>query len=324
MTEMYRRAVLTGISSAIAAPSIVRAQAEWPKGPIKFIVPFPPGGGTDPIARITQTKLIETTGWQIVVENKPGAAGVIGATAVAKAAPDGQTWLVTFDSHILSPAFGRNLAYKDSDLFNVMLFGRAPLVITCHPDRPYRTFSEAMADARQRPGKVSMGMLSNSQSLLLMTYVKKANDFDMNLIFYKGGGPIVQDGVAGVTDLSIVTLVSATPQIAAGKLRALATTGEKRSFALPDTPTLVEQGSKTYPTYSWWGIYAPAGTPRPVIDRMHAELTKAVRSPDVTKKFVDQIHLEIDASTPEEFAAFQKSEQERWFKVIKDNDIKSD
>ena len=287
-------------------------------------MPFPPGGGTDPIARITQTKLIEITGWQIVVENKPGAAGVIGATAVAKAAPDGQTWLVTFDSHILSPAFGGNLPYKDSDLFNVMLFGRAPLVITCHPDRPYRNFSEAMADARKRPGKVSMGMLSNSQSLLLMTYVKKANDFDMNLIFYKGGGPIVQDGVAGVTDLSITTLVSATPQIAAGKLRALATTGEKRSFALPDTSTLAEQGTKTYPTYSWWGIYAPTGTPRPVIDRMHAELTRAVRSPDVTRKFVDQIHLEIDASTPEEFAAFQKSEQERWFKVIKDNDVKSD
>ena len=324
MTKIYRRAVLAGIGSALAAPSIVKAQAEWPKGPIRFIVPFPPGGGTDPIARITQTKLIEITGWQIVVENKPGAAGVIGATAVAKAAPDGQTWLVTFDSHILSPAFGGNLPYKDSDLFNVMLFGRAPLVITCHPDRPYRNFSEAMADARQRPGKVSMGMLSNSQSLLLMTYVRKANDFDMNLIFYKGGGPIVQDGVAGVTDLSITTLVSATPQIAAGKLRALATTGEKRAVALPDTPTLAEQGTRTYPTYSWWGIYAPTGTPRPVIDRMHAELTRAVRSPDVTRKFIDQIHLEIDASTPEAFAAFQKSEQERWFKVIKDNDIKSD
>ena len=324
MTKIYRRAVLAGIGSALAAPSIVKAQAEWPRGPIRFIVPFPPGGGTDPIARITQTKLIEITGWQIVVENKPGAAGVIGAAAVAKAAPDGQTWLVTFDSHILSPAFGGNLPYKDSDLFNVMLFGRAPLVITCHPDRPYRNFSEAMADARQRPGKVSMGMLSNSQSLLLMTYVKKANDFDMNLIFYKGGGPIVQDGVAGVTDLSITTLVSATPQIAAGKLRALATTGEKRAIALPDTPTLAEQGTRTYPTYSWWGIYAPTGTPRPVVDRMHAELTRAVRSPDVTRKFIDQIHLEIDASTPEAFAAFQKSEQERWFKVIKDNDIKSD
>jgi tripartite-type tricarboxylate transporter receptor subunit TctC len=159
-----------------------------------------------------------------------------------------------------------------------MLFGRAPLVITAI-DRPYRNFSEAMADARKRPGQVSMGMLSNSQSLLLMTYVKKANDFDMNLIFYKGGGPIVQDGVAGVIDLSITTLVSATPQIAAGKLRALATTGEKRSFALPDTSTLAEQGTRTYPTYSWWGIYAPTGT-RAVVDRMRQ--TPGVRSPDMT------------------------------------------
>ena len=324
MAVMRRRVVLAASMGAALWVPRVNAQADWPKGPIKFIVPFPPGGGTDPIARIIAAKLGETTGWQIVVENKPGAAGVIGATAAAKSPPDGQTWMVTFDSHILSPAFTPNLTYKDSDLFNVMLVGRAPLVITCHPDRPYKTFAEVVDDARKRPGQVSIGMLSNSQSLLLMTYVKKANDFDMNLIFYKGGGPIVQDGVAGVTDLSITTMVSVTPQIAAGKLRTLATTGAKRSFALPDTPTLAEQGTKTYPTYSWWGIYAPTGTPKPVIDRMHAELTRAVRSPDVTKKFVDQIHLEIDASTPEEFAAFQKSEQERWFRVIKDNDIKSD
>src|SRR5262245_39733032 len=141
MTAVYRRAVVAGIGSAIAVPSIVRAQAEWPKGPIHFIVPFPPGGGTDPIARIIAAKLGETTGWRIVVENKPGAAGVIGATSVAKALPDGQTWLVTFDSHILSPAFTPNLPYRDSDLINVMLIGRAPLVITCHPDRPYTSFA---------------------------------------------------------------------------------------------------------------------------------------------------------------------------------------
>jgi tripartite-type tricarboxylate transporter receptor subunit TctC len=310
--------------AAVALASGGAGAQGYPNRPITLICPWPAGGPTDTHLRKLSELASKHLGQPIIVENKPGAAGVIGATAAAKAAPDGQTWMVTFDSHILSPAFGSNLPYKDSDLFNVMLFGRAPLVITCHPDRPYRNFSEAMADARTRPGRVSMGMLSNSQSLLLMTYVKKANDFDMNLIFYKGGGPIVQDGVAGVTDLSITTLVSATPQIAAGKLRALATTGEKRSVALPDTSTLAEQGTRTYPTYSWWGIYAPTGTPRPVIDRMHAELTKAVRSPDVTRKFVDQIHLEIDASTPEEFAAFQKSEQERWFKVIKDNDIKSD
>jgi tripartite-type tricarboxylate transporter receptor subunit TctC len=248
---------------------------------------------------------------------------VVGATVAAKSPPDGQTWMVTFDSHILSPGFNA-LPYKDSDLFNVMLIGRAPLVIVCHPDRPYNNFAEAVADARKRPGKLSIGMLSASQSLLLMTYIGKENDFDANFIFYKGGGPIAQDALAGVTDLAINTMVSVTPYFRSGKLRPLATTGEKRPPALPDTPTLIEQGIKAYPTYSWWGLYAPTGTPRPIVDRMNAEVAKAVRSADVTQKFVDQIHLEILASSPEEFASFQKVEQERWFKIIKDNGIKGD
>ena len=324
MSVLRRRAVLAGtIGTTLCAPGIVNAQADWPKGPIKFIVPFPPGGGTDPIARIIAAKLGDTTGWQIMVENKPGAAGVVGAAVAAKSPPDGQTWMVTFDSHILSPGFN-TLPYRDSDLFNVMLIGRAPLVIACHPDRPYNNFAEAVADARKRPGKLSIGMLSASQSLLLMTYISKENGFDANFIFYKGGGPIAQDALAGVTDLAITTLVSVTPYFPAGKLRPLATTGEKRPPVLPDTPTLIEQGIKAYPTYSWWGLYAPAGTPRPIVDRMNAEVAKAVRSADVTQKFVDQIHLEILASSPEEFASFQKVEQERWFKIIKDNGIKGD
>ena len=122
----------------------------------------------------------------------------------------------------------------------------------------------------------------------------------------------------------MIPLVSVTPFIRGGKLRALATTGEKRTAALPDTPTLNEQGIKAYPTYSWWGVYAPSGTPRPIVDRMNAEITKAIRSPDVTQKFTDQIHLEILTSSPEGFASFQRAEQERWFKIIRDNDIKTD
>ena len=324
MPELRRRTVLAGLGSATAAPAIVRAQSSWPNGPMRFIVPFPPGGGTDPIARIIAAKLGETTGWQIIVENKPGAAGVIGATIVAKAPTDGQTWLVTFDSHILSPAFSTNLPYKESDLANVMLVGRAPLVIVCHPDRPYRDFVEVVADARRRPGRVSFGMLSASQSLLLITYVKKENAFEPNLIFYKGGGPIVQDALAGTTDVAVTTLASADPHLRTGRLRPLGTTGESRPRALPDTRTLSEQGIKSYPTYSWWGIYAPAAVPPAIIERMNGEIAKAVRSPDVTQKFVDQIHLEILASSPEAFAAFQKVEQERSFKIIKENDIKTD
>ena len=324
MAIVRRRAVLAGsIGAALSAPS-VNAQADWPKGPIKFIVPFPPGGGTDPIARIIAAKLGDTTGWQIVVENKPGAAGVVGAAIVAKAPADGQTWLVTFDSHILSPAFSSNLPYKESELFNVMLVGRAPLVIVCHPDRPYRDFREVVADARQRPGKVSMGMLSTSQSLLLATHLKNENGFEPNLIFYKGGGPIVQDALGGVTDTAITTLASAMPYCRSDKLRPLATTGDKRPPALPDTPTLAEQGIKSYPTYSWWGIYAPSGMPAPVLERMNGELTKAVRSADVTQKLVTQVYLEVLASSPQEFAAFQKAEQDRWFKIIRENNIKAE
>ena len=314
MPNVRRRSLLmSSVAATLATPVAVEAQSEWPKGLIKFIVPFPPGGSTDPVARFIQSRIMESAGWQIVVENKPGAAGAIGAAIVAKSPPDGQTWLVAFDSHILiSPFAGNTLPYKDSDLLNVMLVGRAPLAIACHPDRPYRNFADAVADARQRPGKPSVGVLTASQALLLITHLQKENDFDVNLIFYKGGAPTVQDLLAGVTDMALTTLAAVDPHIRSGRLRALATTGETRTPMLPDTPTLREQGIKGYPTYSWWGIYTPAGTPQPIVERMNAEMAKAVRSPEVAPKLAAQIGMEILATSPQAFADFQKVEQERW------------
>ena len=325
MTILRRRAVLASVTTIVAAAPVTRAQTgDWPKGPIRVVVPFPPGGTTDPVARLLAAKVSDNTGWQTVIDNKPGAAGAIGAAIAAKAAPDGQTWMITFDSHILSPAFTPNLPYKDSELFNVMLVGRAALAVACHPDRPYRTFADVVGDARARPGKVSVGLLSASGALLLTAYLQKANGFTLNQIYYKGGGPTVQDVLAGVTDFTVTTLGALQPHFRAGKLRPLATTGEQRAPGLADVPTLGEQGFTTYPTYSWWGVYVPAGTPRPVVDRMSVELARAARAPDVARKFADQIDMEIIASTPEEFAAFQHREQERWFQVIRENDIKSD
>jgi tripartite-type tricarboxylate transporter receptor subunit TctC len=326
MPNVRRRSLLMGSAAAsLAAPTLVEAQSEWPKGLIKFIVPFPPGGSTDPVARFIQSKIMESAGWQIVVENKPGAAGAIGAAIVAKAAPDGQTWLVAFDSHILiSPFAGNTLPYKDSDLLNVMLVGRAPLAIACHPDRPYKNFADAVADARQRPGKPSVGVLTASQALLLITHLQKENGFDVNVIFYKGGAPTVQDLLAGVTDMALTTLAALEPHVRVGRLRALATTGEARTPVLPDTPTLHEQGVKGYPTYSWWGLYAPAGTPRPIVERMNAEAAKAVRSAEVAPKLTAQIGMEILATSPEAFADFQKVEQARWTRIIEENGIKAD
>jgi tripartite-type tricarboxylate transporter receptor subunit TctC len=325
MALLRRRAVVAGsVASVFASSAAVHAQADWPKGAIRVIIPFPPGGTTDPVARIIAAKVGENTGWQTIPENKPGAAGAIGAGIVAKSPPDGQTWLVTFDSHILSPAFTPNLPYKDSELFNVMLVGRAPFMAVCHVDRPYRTFNDLVADARRRPGQVSVGLLSASGQLLIATHLQKANNFELNHIYYKGGGPIMQDVLAGVLDFTITTIGAAQPHVRAGKVRVLASTGEKRPSSLPDVPTLSEQGIATNPTYSWWGVYVPAGTPRAIVDRVTVEVGKAVRSADVAQKFKDQIDMEIIASSPEEFAAFQQREQERWFKVIKDHNIKSD
>ena len=325
MTTLHRRSILIGGASVIlAVPAIVKAQADWPKGPIKVIVPFPPGGSTDPVARIIQAKLIENTGWNVIIDNKPGGTGVVGSSVAAKSPPDGQTWMVTFDSHILNPAFAPSLPYKDSELLNVMLIGRTPQAIAAHPDRPYKTFAEAVEDAKKRPGKVSMGVLGSSQALVLMTFIKKENDVDINLIPYKGGGPLNQDILAGVTDIAIGSTASLSPHFRANKIRPIGVTGEKRTPSLPDTPTLIEQKIKGYPSYAWWGVYAPTGTPRPIVDRMNAEIAKAVHSTDVTQKFVEQFNMEILTSSPEDFAAYQKSEQERWFKVIKENDIRGD
>ena len=325
MTLLRRRAVLAG-AAVLGAPALVHAQgaADWPKGPVKIIVPFPPGGSTDPVARIIQAKLIENTGWNVLIDNKPGGTGAVGSAVAAKSPPDGQTWMITFDSHILNPAFATGLPYKDSDLFNVMEIGRTPQAIAAHPDRPYKTFAEVIEDARKKPGKISVGVLGASQALVLMTLIKKENDIDLNLIPYKGGGPLNQDILAGVTDVAIGSLTSLSPHFRVNKVRPIAVTGEARTPALPDTPTLIEQKVKGFPSYSWWGVYAPAGTPRPIVDRMHAEITKAVRAPDVTQKFVEQFNMEILTTSPEDFAAYQKSEQERWFQVIKDNDIKGD
>lgn len=323
MTTFNRRTLIAGAAAtALGAPGIARAQADWPKGPIRFVVPFPPGGSTDPITRVIQAKLTENTGWQINVDNKPGGTGVVGATNVAKSPPDGQTWLFVFDNHILNPIWTPNLPYKDSELFPVMQIGRSAQGIACHPSRPYQSFADVVKAAKVKPGQISVAVLAASLAQVMFAFMQKENGFEVNTIPYKGGGPLLQDGIAGVTDLAVSSLAVMMPHVRAGKLRLIAVTGDKRSKAVPDMPTVIEQGIKAAPSYSWWGVYAPTGTPKPVIDRMHAEITKAVRSPDVTKKFVDQFDMDIVLSSPEQFAAYQSKEQAFWGKVIRDNGLK--
>jgi tripartite-type tricarboxylate transporter receptor subunit TctC len=323
MSVLRRRAVLAGtVATTLGAPAIVKAQAEWPKGPVKFIVPFPPGGSTDPVARIIQAKLIELNGWNIVVDNKPGGTGVVGAAVAAKSPPDGNTWLIVFDSHILNSLWTPNLPYKDSELTPVMQIGRSAQGIAAHPSRPFNTMADVAKAAKEQPGKISVASLAASLAQVYLAFLQKENGFELNTIPYKGGGPLFQDALAGVTDLGTSSLVNMMPHISAGKLKLIGVTGESRSKLKPDVPTVLEQGLKGIPSYSWWGVYAPAGTPKPIIDRMHAEITKAVRSPDVTQKYVEQFDMEIVLSSPEQFAAYTAKEQELWGKVIRDNSLK--
>ncbi len=324
MFVLRRRAVLAGtVATTLGAPTIARAQADWPKGPVKFLVPFPPGGSTDPIARIIQAKIIEQTGWNIIVENKPGGSGVVGAAIAAKAPPDGNTWLIVFDNHILNSLLNDNLPYNDGELTPVMQIGRSAQGIAAHPTRPYNTFAEAIKAARAEPGKISIGSLGSSLAQIFIAFLQKENGFQINYIPYKGGGPLYQDALAGVTDLSVTSLANMMPHVRAGKLKLVGVTGEQRSKLAPDTPTLVQQGVKALPSFSWWGVYAPTGTPKPIIDKMHAAISKAVRTDDVTKKFVDQFDMEVVLNSPEAFATYIKKEQELWGKVIKDNNLRA-
>jgi len=324
MSVSRRRAILAGATAvALGAPAIANAQADWPKGPIKFLVPFPPGGSTDPIARIIQAKIIEQTGWNVIVENKPGGSGVVGAAIAAKAPPDGNTWLIVFDNHILNSLLNDNLPYNDGELTPVMQIGRSAQGIAAHPTRPYNTFAEAIKAAKAEPGKIAIGSLGSSLAQIFIAFLQKENGFQMNYIPYKGGGPLYQDALAGVTDLSVTSLANMMPHVRAGKLKLVGVTGEQRSKLAPDTPTLAQQGVKALPSFSWWGVYAPTGTPKPIIDKMHAAISKAVRTDDVTQKFVDQFDMEIVLNSPEAFTAYVKKEQELWGKVIKENNLRA-
>lgn len=324
MSVLRRRAVLAGsVAASLSVPTIVRAQNEWPKGTIKFVVPFPPGGSVDPITRIIQAKLTDQTGWNIVVENKAGGSGVVGAAVAAKSPPDGQTWLIVFDNHIINPLLNDTLPYKDSELMPVMQIGRSAQGIAAHPSRPYGTFAEAIAAAKTEPGKISIGSLGSSLAQIFIAFLQKENGFQMNYIPYKGGGPLYQDALAGVTDITVSSLANMMPHVSSGKLKLLAVTADKRSKLAPSVPTLIQQGVKSEPSFAWWGVFAPAGTPKPIVDRMHAAISKATREPDVTSKFVDQFDMEITLSSPEDFAAFIAKEQNLWGKVIRENHLRA-
>lgn len=326
--RLTRRGALTGVAGAALGTALpASAQTgDWPKQPVKFVVPFPPGGSVDPLARILQKHIADDTGWTIVVDNRPGAGGSIGTAAVAKAPPDGYSWVFVFDTHAVNPALIPGITFDtEKDLAPVMLVGTSPMAIVTHPDRPYKSFDDVVKAAKATPDKITYGSIGNgSLGHLTMTLVQQAGKFQVVHVPYRGGGPMTQDILGNQIDLAIGSVALLAPHIRGGKVRPLAATGDKRSAAIPDVPSLAEQGFPGFSALAWWGVLAPAGTPRPILTRMHGALTKALERPDVRKLLGEQLGMDLVVGRPDAFRRFIREQVDRWGKVVKDNNIKAD
>jgi tripartite-type tricarboxylate transporter receptor subunit TctC len=319
------RAVAAAIALAALAPPPAFAQA-WPSKPVKFVVPFPPGGSVDPLARILGARLADSLGQQFIVENKTGAGGSIGTAFVAKSAPDGYTYVVVFDTHAVNPALIPNLPYDTvNDFAPVMLVGTAPMAIVTNVAKPYKNFGDVIRAAKAKPEALSIGSVGNgSLGHLAIILVQQAGGFKVTHVPYKGGGPMMTDVMGGQIDLGIASVAALSQNVKGGKLRALALTGDKRSHTMPDVPTLAEQGFPGFSAFAWWGIFAPAGTPKPILDKFHAELVKALGQPDLRKQLTETLGMDLASSSPEALQRFLVGEIDRWGNVVRSNNVHAD
>ena len=320
--KMFLRLFLV---SVLSVSGILHAQ-DWPTKPVRFIVPFPPGGSVDPLARLLGAKLGDDLKQQFVVENRPGAGGSIGTAMAAKSPPDGYTFVVVFDSHAVNPALISSLPFDTAkDFAPVMLVGRAPYAIATAVSKPWKTFGDVVAAAKAKPESVSIGSIGNGTlGHLALVMAMQQGGFKITHAPYKGGGPMTQDMLGGQIELGIGSVALLTPHVKGGKMRAVATLGEKRASTLPDTPTLIEQGFPGLNAYAWWGIFAPAGTPKPVIDKLHGELVKVLSQADVRKTLGDTLGMDLVVSTPDALQKWTLAEMAKWGKVVRENGIKTD
>jgi tripartite-type tricarboxylate transporter receptor subunit TctC len=315
-----RRAVFIGAGATFIAGS-VRAQS-LPKQ-IRIVVPYPPGGGADTTARFIQPRLQDALGATVVVDNRPGAAGMIGDEVVAKAAPDGGTLLVGAFAHAVNPLIQPKMPFRTpEDFAPVSLLVSVPELLVITPSHPAKTVADLVALAKAQPGKLFYASSGNgSAQHLAAELFKLRTGTDIGHVPYKGGGLAVGDVAAGHIPFYFGNMSAALPQARAGHVRALAVTSAARSPAAPDVPTMEEAGVKDCVISEWNGILVPAGTPQPLIDRLHAELAKIMREPDIRAKFAD-LGAEAIGSTPAEFAAFMEGERAKWAEVVKAANIK--
>jgi tripartite-type tricarboxylate transporter receptor subunit TctC len=321
-----KRLTLTLLAATCTAVSGAALAQAWPQKPVTYIVPFPPGGTTDILARAIALKLGPALGTTIVVENKPGAGGNIGSDFVAKSRPDGYTILGgTISSHAINPSIYKSMPYDPVKSFQpVTLIGTNANVLVVGAASPYKSVQEVIAAAKAKPGSISFASAGNGTSQHLSGELfKSLAGIQMEHVPYKGSGPAIQDVMAGHVPMMFDTTVVAAPHIQSGKVRALAVTSTKRVPSLPSVPTMTEAGVKGYEIVSWQGIFAPAGTPKEVVQRLNAEVVKILAMPDIRERLA-ALGLDPVGNSPDEFAAFQKGEIAKWAKVVKEAKISAD
>ena len=307
------------------AASAAHAQA-WPAKPIRIVVPFPPGGGTDIIARETSQRVAAATGWTFVIDNKPGAGGNLGVDAVAKSPPDGYTIVIGQTSNLaINPTLYAKMPYdSQKDLAPIVLLANAPLVMVTGTGTPYKTLADAVTAAKAKPGTLNFASPGNGTVAHLTSELfQKAAGVKTQHIPYKGAAQALTDVMSGGVDLYMSSVPTLIGHIRSGKLRALAVTSAKRVDDLPQVPTINESGYKGFDAVTWFGLLAPAGTPREVIAKLNAEFNKALKLPELSKRLSDE-GADPAGSTPEQFAALIRDDIPRWGKVVKDSGARVD
>lgn len=309
----------------LAAGGAAWAQADFPAKPVRLVIGFPPGGPTDIIGRALAQAMPKVTGQQMIVDNRAGANGIVGAEVVAKSAPDGYTVYLATTGALLAPIILPKLSFDlQRDFAPVTLLGTVPMVLIVHPSLPVKSGKELIALAKKRPGEIAYSSSGNaSMGNLSMESFKLASGIDLLHVPYKGAAPSVAAVVAGEVQAAILALPPLLPQVQAGKVRTLALTSPKRSAAIPNVPTMAEIGYPQAGADNWFGLLVPAATPRDLREKLHAAAVKALNVQE-TKTYLAAQGVDVTADAPDQFAAFLKNEYFKWQKVIRATGIKAE
>ena len=311
--------------ACLVAALPVMAFAAWPEKPVRLVVPYSAGGQADAIARLVAQPLGQRLGQQVVVDNKPGASGMIGAGEVARSAPDGYTLLLDASAHAVNPSLFAKVPFdSERDLAPVSLLVQVPSLLVVPVGSPFQDVPQLVKAAQQKPGKVSYASAGNGTATHLAAELfRQGFKVDLLHVPYKGGAPALSDLVGAQVDMMFSSVAASSPLVKAGKLRALASTGSKRAEAFPNLPTIAELGLRDYQVYEWNGVFAPAKTPKPVIDRLESELRQVMATPEVRARLAEIGAVPISSGATD-FREFLRRETVKWAQVVRAAGIKAE